>query len=491
MSPNIKFTLPDRNDDPDNERKRPSVDPPTRSMGSSNGRVAGIRLGVMCLMLVMVIWAMNRAARPESWNWLFGFGQVGLTQDEQGGGSGDTNSSASANFESVENAQTNNSPTVDFLPGNADSETTIGEIERRFWRQVLRQMDGPQQIRLFNLIEAATKQTRLKPGSTASIHPVLNRLERSRAKFSSQLEPSDLSDEFRQTWSTSLLPAFVAVIGDNPETDKIDAAVRDLADHLQKASRDLIKDKTPIDRGKEAYAWFSAWSGVFDQPIEQDTNVHASVTQLLSQPKAWRDQLIKISGTALRVERVDATHNALGIERYYVVWIKPDHPSIYPYCVYTLMAPESLMGEPGEKMRVVEQRVKTTARFFKNRLFNADNDEGSEAAFSPVLLTTAVEFPEQKIVASRPRFQLPSRNVVYLSIGLIGGLAILIAVSVYRSTTGGRSLALPKTERLRQNFTELQTDDRIETTAQKLQRMGQRDSDADSPAKLFEPDMES
>ncbi len=124
------------------------------------------------------------------------------------------------------------------------------------------------------------------------------------------------------------------------------------------------------------------------------------------------------------------------------------------------------MGKPGEKMQVVEQRVTTTARFFKNRLFNS-----GEAAVAPVLMTAAVEFPPEVVKSERSKFEMPGRNIVFITLGLIAGLASLLAFSVYRSTLSGQARALPKTDKLKGDFSKLQQDKRIETMVEKLQRM--------------------
>ncbi|MGI9517442.1 MAG: hypothetical protein ACR2NP_10370, partial [Pirellulaceae bacterium] len=350
MSRNIKFTIPIRDDEERDEDSAPL--PPreriTRTPRSVYGGAAGIRLGLLCLLLVMVIMAMNQAAKPASWNWLFQFDKVDLPAETA---ADDTS------------AEPDSAAKIDAGNAHAVNKNTLWDVrletasapqlERHFWKQLLEQMDGPQQVRLFNLVEAVAKQNGLPAGSTAATRPVITRVKSFRQKFAGRLDPSERLNEFQQTWIGSLLPAFEAIVGDEPDLALVDDRVRQLVPALKQASAELIKDKTPVGRVKEAYAWFSAWSEVFDQPLEQDTHQSATVTQLLSQPEAWRGQTLRVDGTALRVERVEASHNALGIQRYYVIWIKPNDPSIYPYCVYTLMAPESLMGEPREKMREV------------------------------------------------------------------------------------------------------------------------------------------
>lgn len=484
MSRKIKFSMPERdqNDTPGESDVIPMTrkEPPRRTYGGANG----VRLGLLCLMLVMVIMAMNQASKPESWNWLFKFDKVELPDNPADENAETAPSNNSFVDQGQRDSNSDSPPETGGDPvANLPSNDTR-QLEFRFWRDTLDHLDGQQQLRLFNLVEAASRQSMSKTGSTASLRSITSTLGKLRSNFSGQLNESSQS-KLTTTWNRSLQPAFDAILGEKPDPALIDESVRSLPSIIRKASLELIRDKTPIGRVKEAYAWFACWSEVYDQPIEQRSDQTATVTELLSQPEVWRGQTIQVTGTAMRVERVEASHNALGIDRYYVIWIKPDHPSSFPYCVYTLMAPESLMGEPGEKMREVNQRVQTSARFFKNRLFDA-----GEAAVAPVLMTTSVEIPPAAIRETRNKFRMPGGGIVLLTLGLIGGLAALIAFSVFRSTTSGKVRALPKTERLQNEFTQLQDDERVETTAEKLQRLSQEAGDTASDLPGSEPDDE-
>ena len=476
MNRNIKFTIPQRDDhhSEDAAESVPLREPTRRKPRSALGGTAGVRLGLLCLLLVMVLMAMNHASKPQSWNWLFQFDQVDLPNNTTGVPV-DT-PPPSQTTKTPETASGSSQPVTAASRDRALAEN----LERQFWRNLLKQLDGQQQVRLFNLIEAATAQTDLPLGSTAAVRPVVNRIMVFHKKFVEQ--ESDHPEKlkaFQKVWSESWLPAIEAVIANRPNVDLINDEVRQLKPLLNQTAETLIQDKTPIERGREAYAWFAAWSQIFDQPLSQDNAVSATVTQLIAQPDAWRGENIRINGTAMRVERVEASYNAIGIENYYVVWIKPDHPSIYPFCVYTLVAPESLMGEPDETMREVRQPVTTTARFFKNRLFNASQKKGNEAAFAPVLLTAMVEAVADPNASTSTKTSLPSASTIIFSITLISVVALLIAFYVYRTTlTTARSL--PRKNSLEKGFQILQEDGRVETTSEKLQRLSDKMGDPPS-----------
>ncbi len=469
MSRPIQFELPGKDEaqgsDPTLSTTQRDQRPPRPGWPGAHG----MRLAFLCLMLVMVLWAMNHAAKPESWNWLFKFGAVELPDTPPL----DVASQSGLPTGRPQSTVDPQAAAAATPARKATGEEAVEVLEQEFWRQLLQQMDGAQQLRLFNLVESVVQQIRLPAGSTAATQPILELVQQSRGQFTDQLEPSAERQALAEHWSTSLEPAFQAVLQDAPQAKWIDNEVLALGTRLQNASESLIRDKTPVERAREAYAWFAAWSEVFDQPLQQPVEQRATVTQLLSQPEAWRGKTLQIEGQALRVERVPASHNALGIQRYYVIWIKPDHPSLYPYCVYTLMAPESLMGDPGEALREVNQRVTATARFFKNRLFQSRHSQGEEAAFAPVLLTAAVAIPPPGSPAGQSQFQWPGGSTIGLVLILIGGLAVSLALAVYRSTQSGKSRALPQTAELTPSFSRLQSDNRVQTTLEKLQRMSQ------------------
>ncbi|MCP4464020.1 MAG: hypothetical protein GY819_14605, partial [Planctomycetaceae bacterium] len=161
MTRNIKFTIPPRDEDhPDDAPASvPLSEPSRRTSRTGLGGTAGVRLGFLCLLLVMVLLAMNHASKPQSWNWLFQFDQVDLPNNAAGS--------------PVDTPPTTQSTKPAELASDPSKATTAASskgalaanMERQFWRDLLQQMDGQQQVRLFNLIKATTAQTDLPSGS--------------------------------------------------------------------------------------------------------------------------------------------------------------------------------------------------------------------------------------------------------------------------------------------------------------------------------------
>ncbi len=475
MNRKIKFQMPTRDDaDADRDEQWPAsgrhFSPTPRSVF---GGSTGLRLLVLCLMLVMVLWAMSYAARPENWNWLFKFNRVDLPAGEV---AGDEAEPPASDFRQPADTDSDSADPLAFAPPSSARD----DLEQSFWRKVLRRLDGDDQVRLLTLIDCATKQKAVPAGATATLSPLWSRVRRWRRDLHLQWQ-ENAADFSRfqpavERWSQTVVPAVRAVLEDRIDQALATDDMRVVASGLSDTATGLIEDRTPVGRPQEAYAWFSAWSEVFEQPIGEVQENPVTVTQLLAQPEAWRGQNISLRGTALRVERVSASYNPLGIEQYHVVWIKPDHPSSFPWCLYTLVIPESLRCGPDETMRSVEQTVTANARFFKNRLFNAGGSAG-EAAVAPLLMSATLEVPVEVSASEDRGFRMPGRLTIWLSLACIAGLAALIARSVYRSTIGGRPRALPRQEQLQQDFAELQQDQRVETVSDKLKRLGQAEID--------------
>ena len=467
MPRNIKFTIPIRDDDPKEGENRFPIESTEDSPKKHYrlGGAAGIRLAFLCFLLVMVLLAMNHAAKPSSWNWLFQFEKVELPAE-----SADDASTTLTEPGPNEPAPNSNLP--------LKRPTASDDLENEFWRGLLQQLDGQQQVRLFNLIQSLKLQKDLPAGTTAEMRPIIKILKSYHDAFTKRFDDR-LQEEgkFQEAWSNDWLPALESALADRPLDKANPKALQRLSQILHRESMELVRDKTPVDRGREAYAWFSSWAEVFDQPLKSETQVTATVTQLLSQPEAYRGKRLTVEGTALRIERKSATFNALGIEQYYVIWIKPDHPSIYPFCVYTLVAPESLVNENETGIREVDQKVSATGIFFKNRLFNASVKEQSEAAFAPVILTSMVESRAGQTVAANDGSPFPSFSMTLLSMATIATLAMIIALTIYRST---KTLLqpLPQAALLKEDFQKLQDDHRVETTAEKLKRLSASHDDA-------------
>ncbi len=431
---------------------------------------SAVKLVMLLAMLLMVIWAMRVAGRAESWRWLI---------PADGAGEGDA-AQPDGDFrnERLEGARFERDPLqVDARdemlanatgPGAPQALTKANESKKEFLRQFLQSIPGTEQTEFFQVVRLTALQTALPKGETA----VAARLV---AAFRSHWEAwqggdgeDDAGDSRTREWGNSILSAMDALI-DRPDPRLIDDAVAEFPGEVRSAADSLVSQFTQVGRPVEAYAWTAAWSDVFDQPMSPDeSGIPApTITQLLAQPDEWGGRMMVVRGTALRVERVRAGKNPLGIEEYHVLWIRPDHPSSFPLCLYALLSPESLTPGDGENSRDVNAKVSAVAEFFKVRLF----DSGKGAAQAPLLMTATVQVKEttsRGSVGSPISFGPLTFAAIVV---LVAAVAIGLAWLVWRASSGGKSRGELPLDRVHSAMDQLRDDPQVETVREKLKRM--------------------
>ena len=119
-------------------------------------------------------------------------------------------------------------------------------------------------------------------------------------------------------------------------------------------------------------AFRSAESGAFhhllailqktdEQEIEQASTGEVGFTQLFTQPKEFRGELVTIAGTVRRNESLRAVKNDYGIERYFRLTVEPSDRA-EPMLIYCLELPAEL--PVGENLH---QPIKATGFFYKRQ----------------------------------------------------------------------------------------------------------------------------
>lgn len=446
-----------------------------------------IRMIFLVGLLVMVIWGMRISGRAESWQWLFG--------DSAGAGSNGS-ASDSAPLDSSESPATtiqipaNDIPANDGSSSNTDNSIaeitdsirpeTVTDYELEFARRFLKSLSGRDSFTFWQVVKSAVDHTELPVGETASAATLVNRMAEQWSswnhKWDAMFDEGSVAPEQRASvletrdrWEATVLPALAAVtIRPDNSLNKDDMLT--FRQTVERAADLLVSQYTHVSRPVETYAWFSAWADVFNQPvsIEKSSLPSPTITQLLGQPEAWVGQTISVSGTALRVQRVGAGMNPQKIAEYFVIWIRPDHPSMYPFCVYTLMPPEKLALSGSEFERNISVPVAVAGRFFKIRLFDA----GGKAGQAPLLMASTVEVVADNRAASGEQpFRFPGTGTILTTLLLIGAVATSAAWLVWRSSQSGKLRGQPGGPRLHSAMDTLQKDERIETVRQKIERL--------------------
>ncbi len=496
----MKFTL-------NSDRPRPRRGGVTRNHFALNA--AGGRLVFLVFLLIMVIWAMFVASKPESWYWLVGESPQETVKTTAGpeataepGGQPSSDIAPPAKtplFDSIASKSQSSQIDDHQFDIRARRGQTAAELAHRlrldFWKETIDLLEPREQLLLLTLVQHGAEQKPLEAGQTAAVNSLLVRVANRRQAYHVTLleqfatrsrpdqtapPPSDAPAvdesaslalvEITRVWDEEIKPALQAVVDDDVNQDRITTAVKQFPTLLQDAATQLVRDHTQVGRRAEAYAWFAAWQSVFDAPLHSDEQSAVSITSLLAQPAAYRGQTVTVRGEALRIDRVSAARNPLGIGQYFVVWIKPDHASTLPFCLYTLMLPESLETDDTSSLQAINVPIQVNARFFKVRLFDA-----GEPAQAPLLMSSTFEIVDSVDLATQRSRNLPGSTANLLMILLIVVLTTSIAWRVYRSSTVHRRRISSSDKQLEGNLEALKQDERVQTVAEKLDRMASSD----------------
>lgn len=453
----------------------------------TNSRTATIRLVFLIGSLFFVIWGMSIAGRTETWRWLFRdpavVGSDGKSPDSRDSGS--TPSPAATIQMPSDDATAIQGPTSDQAGAISELTSTlpvetVSEYELAFAQRFLTSLSSHELYTFWQVVQCAVDQRELPVGETATAAVLVNQLAQQWSLWNQKWDtlfqeanvPADRRAavmEARDRWESSVLPAMAAVTI-RPDESVNQEHLLEFRRTIDRAAYTLVEQYTHVGRPVESFAWFSSWANVFSQPlsIEKQALPAPTMTQLLGQPEAWAGQTISVEGTALRIQRVTAGMNPLNITDYFVIWIRPNHPSMYPYCVYTLLPPDPLMIEKNELEKNVSVPVSVAGQFFKVRLFDA----GGKAGQAPLLMASTIQvLPATPESMGNEPFRMPGAVTIVTTLLLIGIIASGIAWLAWRTSQSGRLRGLPTGSRLHSAMDNLQRDDRIETVQQKIKRM--------------------
>ncbi len=497
----IEPTLSDHEpiDDPPldfNFRSSRPVKSPRQKQGDSKwlqyrqgtSRAVTIRLVFLVGLLAMVIWAMQHSGKAETWRWLYrspapNADSNGQPPDSQRIGTSQlaapTIQIPSDDASAIEDSTNDETGALPDLTSALQPET-VSDYELEFARRFLKSLRGHESFTFWHVVQSAVEQNELPVGETATAAILVNRLAQQwsawNLKWDTMFAEGSVAPEQRSAvmdtrdrWELSVLPALAAVTI-RPDSSLNKEHLLKFRQTVVRAADLLVEQYTHVGRPVESYSWFSAWSEVFDQPVsvERSELPTPTITQLLGQPEAWVGRTIAVEGTALRVQRVAAGKNPLDITEYFVIWIRPNHPSMYPFCIYSLLPPEKLMLAEREIERNQSVPISVAGRFFKIRLFDSDGKAGQ----APLLMASTVEvLPDVNTASGSEPFGMPGAGFIATTLLLIGSIAGGAAWLAWRSSQSSKRRGQPTGKRLHSAMDNLQNDNRVESVREKIKRL--------------------
>ncbi len=135
--------------------------------------------------------------------------------------------------------------------------------------------------------------------------------------------------------------------------------------------------------------------------------------------------MVTVSGTAELAYHVAAPKNDLGIETYYVFWLRPGDGSDAPIVAYALELPDGF-PDVGSDQTKLREEMTFTGYFFKRWAYGAH--DGIRTA--PMILAKR---PAWQPTPSILNVELPSWQSVLIAVLVIALVAIRIAFWVYRA----------------------------------------------------------
>ena len=178
-----------------------------------------------------------------------------------------------------------------------------------------------------------------------------------------------------------------------------------------------VRDDT-VFRSSESEAFYhllKILDETSEERLEQASIGRVSFTQLFTQPKEFRGDLLTVHGTVRRVIEKIAPQNRFGIEGYKQVVIEPDDRD-YPVVIYCLELPPEFPR--GEKLH---ETVTVTGFYYKRW---AGLSSGREIMTWPLLLSKTVQW-QPAVAAGEPGAQ--DRAALN---NLASGLALAVIVSL-------------------------------------------------------------
>ncbi len=497
-----------------------------RPSRSGSVRLEVPKIFVLIAMLLLVIYAMHEAGKPENWEWM-GFknqvigtnaansetdplpgqteGFVRSLNEEESTFRSTTGTSKSSDRYNKSPDSSSQDDTIAFqtdlstirsAPHDGASNPSVGrssEIASEFWRSMLGKMNPENQSTFLKMVRTMRQGESLAPEVQASCASLVKTISRSRDRYHQQLfdqlaltadgteEKKNLSSdlfESQSIWEQKILPAFNSLVkGQDFSVDQLRAIER-LQSTIDPILFDQVQDNTAIGWAGDAGAWTRIWDFVLgnsgamlntNQPV-----TFKSVTriELMSQPRFYRGQSIKVEGWARAGRKIElAKDSQLGIKHQYVLWVRPKETKQGPYCIYTNILPAEF-PELTTQFKDINEHVQVDGYFFKIRTYVAAD---KSATTSPVIVASGMKRIAPVEHTSVHNWQ-PSRTMFICALVLMPILATAIAWWAYQSSqTQPYQPGKTTTKKINQTLGALKSDPNVQTTHEKI--MALYDSD--------------
>ena len=482
------------------DRPRKSLKPPPNYLSL---RVRP-RLFSLFAALILVIIMMKEARKPETWSWM------GFEASPTVGNDLPTTDSTSSTIPEPAPTASSAAKAHDESTRSGDSLGTVDNVEsfvdarnqqliqliddgaaypavgEQFWNESFKPLKVSGQRNLFRLLRMVVEQAEFQPNFRETAEDLVAALTDRRAQFhkriaenieylpsaerreevAEQLASSKSHwEELVQSWNASLEGTGITM-----SQLQLNSKLRGLLNAL---ALDQVEDGTGLNWNDEASAWLLCWERAQDLEANLETPDSVQQIQLVSQPETFRGQPVEISGWIRSARRMEVSENELGMDHFFVLWIRPADTNVMPYCVYAARLPKTF-PELSTSFEEFNEPVTVRGVFYKIRTYTAANDE---VVTCPMLLaeTFVVEPPKQ--VAEQTAWSPPLWSIISFLVVmpvLAGGIAWLAFVSTEtrRFIPGGKTQ-----QKIDQSLVELGKDPTIMSDLERVKMLGNSDAE--------------
>jgi hypothetical protein len=438
------------------KRQAPQV---AASPPNYSSRKVQYRLLMLIFAFGATIWMMNEARKPGNWRWF-----AALNQEVQPAEVSET-SEADPDTRISQRPQGDSDP-----PGiiYMDSDVNVIEVDlpqtdsrteahslaaQDAWRQALESLDHHERLLFDGMMLASRGHKLLAPENSERRKEVLSKLNQQWTEYLQQAfqavveQRDNLTDEEKESWLTiiqqletnwdSLLqPGLMTVSAGGELSEQEQRQLAEAQQMIDRVNLAAIVDKATTQPA-DAHAWYRLLEQLkYTEQEQLDTPDVPSVgfVELFDQPENYRGQLVRVAGVVKMAKRVRPPENVLGVEEYYLFWIRPDGSSS-PMAIYTLELPPEFPELDFTGIEL-DTRASFTGFFFKRWVYAA----GDGPRIAPTLLAkTATWTPEQTTEGPA----LPATNVLLMIIGGAAALGIAVTAIVYLTARGKSSIRSP------------------------------------------------
>lgn len=446
----------------------------------------------VALMLVLIL--MKEAKKPEHWQWM-GFQQNPVPAEKnarpEANKPPDNRGSASQVGEAMV-PQAKPTELAELIAATSQTGFDTSDYPlagQQFWQDTFASLNHDDQRTLLRFVRAINERTSLEPAHQAQLAEFVASLENKRERFHERLmdqisyldddspQKKKLNDELsasRKLWDERILPAWQStLLGDDITMAQL-TANQMLDALLYGLALTQIEDGTSLNRPDEGPAWLLAWQRVLASE-ERAAPIAVTYVQLTSQPAAYRGKQVTVTGWIRAARMLKVSSNELGLDHYYVLWLRPEDTNVGPYCVYAQRLPDEFPEETAEDVELNE-KVQISGVFFKIRAYTAANNDVLQC---PLILADSFQWNSE--AAEMPIDSwTPSWWLIFGFLTAMPILAGIVAWWAFKSTETRRFVHGPNAQRgIEEALVELKKDPEIKTDLQRVQSL--YDVDPENP----------